>query len=384
MLAVSGRLRLRTNSLVAVCAIAILAPTIVLFWMQYRSLDQLRAKTRIAVQDDVRQRLERFRHELENRTASIASDSLQQFQMADLAADRLASTGAKFHSILEKYRAVDRISLVSECSCRGEPYMITSTDQGAAEWIKCKRFVEPAFADALSGQRAARSIPGREKDGDFLYYQSGNRPVLYVSHFLPGQPNSRDGASYVMLAVATDRLIGESGLKKQGLDQLALTVTQDGRGTIFGTQASTAGFDATLHGGPMFPLWTFNGQLVGATIEKLANDQFRNNLLLAALALCCVVFAILLSMRAVTREARLAELRFGFVSNVSHEMKTPLSLIRVFAETLDLGRVTDPSKLREYYRVIHNESRRLTQLIDRVLDFASMEAGRKTYQTSGV
>jgi signal transduction histidine kinase len=131
----------------------------------------------------------------------------------------------------------------------------------------------------------------------------------------------------------------------------------------------------------MVPLWTFSGQLIGATIEKLANDQFRNNLLLAALALCCVVFAILLSMRAVTREARVAELKSGFVSNVSpHEMKPPLSLIRVFAETLDLGRVSDPSKLREYYRVIHNESRRLTQLIDRVLDLASMEAGRKTYQ----
>src|SRR5260370_36686729 len=80
------------------------------------------------------------------------------------------------------------------------------------------------------------------------------------------------------------------------------------------------------------------------------------------------------------REGKLAELKAGFVSNVSHEMKTPLSLIRVFAETLELGRVTDPSKLHEYYRVIHNESRRLTQLIENVLDFARMEAGRKKYQ----
>jgi hypothetical protein len=90
----------------AICAIAILAPTIVLFWMQYRSLDQLRAKTRIAVQDSVRQRLERFRHGLENRTGLIASDSLQQFQMAELGADHLPGTGAKFREILEKYRAV--------------------------------------------------------------------------------------------------------------------------------------------------------------------------------------------------------------------------------------------------------------------------------------
>ena len=69
-----------------------------------------------------------------------------------------------------------------------------------------------------------------------------------------------------------------------------------------------------------------------------------------------MILAIGLSLRAVTREAKLAELKSGFVSNVSHEMKTPLSLIRVFAETLELGRVTDPIKLREYYRVIHNEA----------------------------
>src|SRR5258708_377794 len=118
----------------------------------------------------------------------------------------------------------------------------------------------------------------------------------------------------------------------------------------------------------------------GATIEHLVQDQFRNSLMLAGTVLCCMILAIGLSLRAVTREAKLAELKSGFVSNVSHEMKTPLSLIRVFAETLDLGRVTDPTKLREYYRVIHSESRRLTQLIDNVLDFARMEAGRKRYQ----
>jgi signal transduction histidine kinase len=61
-------------------------------------------------------------------------------------------------------------------------------------------------------------------------------------------------------------------------------------------------------------------------------------------------------------------------------MKTPLALIRLFAETLDLGRVTEPAKVRQYYRVIHGESQRLTRLIDRILDFARIESGRKQYQ----
>src|SRR5258708_6513653 len=111
-----GRWPVRTNSLVAICAATILAPTAILFWLQYRSLDQLRAKTRIAVQDDVRQRLEAVRQHLENRVTAIASESLRQFDMSDLFQERLAATGAKFRSIIEKYPVVERILVVSECS----------------------------------------------------------------------------------------------------------------------------------------------------------------------------------------------------------------------------------------------------------------------------
>ncbi|HSS48150.1 MAG TPA: HAMP domain-containing sensor histidine kinase, partial [Thermoanaerobaculia bacterium] len=63
----------------------------------------------------------------------------------------------------------------------------------------------------------------------------------------------------------------------------------------------------------------------------------------------------------------------------SHELRTPLASIRVFAEFLRLGRVESPEKAREYGEYIETESRRLTQLINNILDFASIESGRKTY-----
>src|SRR5712671_5720018 len=184
-----GHRGLRTNGLMAICAIAILAPTAILFWLQYRSLDQLRAKTRIAVQDDVRQKLEVLQQNLEDRVTAMASDSLRQFDMDDLLQEHLAATGAKYRSILEKYPVVDRILVVSECSCRGEPYLIASAGR-SAEWVKCSRFIEPEFADALSGHRAARSIPGRDQDKELLYFQSG--PRLYISRNLPRQANSKE------------------------------------------------------------------------------------------------------------------------------------------------------------------------------------------------
>jgi signal transduction histidine kinase len=88
---------------------------------------------------------------------------------------------------------------------------------------------------------------------------------------------------------------------------------------------------------------------------------------------------LLLVYHNVRREMRLSKLKSDFVANVSHELKTPLALIRLFSETLELGRVPGEDKKQKYYRVIHKESRRLTQLIDNILDFSRIEAGRREY-----
>jgi signal transduction histidine kinase len=82
----------------------------------------------------------------------------------------------------------------------------------------------------------------------------------------------------------------------------------------------------------------------------------------------------------VRRELRLLRLKSDFVANVSHELKTPLALIRLFAETLELGRVPTEEKKQQYHRIINKESRRLTQLINNILDFSRIEAGRTEYR----
>jgi signal transduction histidine kinase len=82
----------------------------------------------------------------------------------------------------------------------------------------------------------------------------------------------------------------------------------------------------------------------------------------------------------VRREVHLSRIKSDFVANVSHELKTPLALIRLFSETLELGRVPTEEKARQYYRVINKESQRLTQLINNILDFSRIEAGRKEYR----
>jgi signal transduction histidine kinase len=83
--------------------------------------------------------------------------------------------------------------------------------------------------------------------------------------------------------------------------------------------------------------------------------------------------------RDMRRELRVAELRSQFVSSVSHELKTPLTSIRMFAETLQIRRNANPRLHEEYLETIVSESERLTRLLNNVLDFSRIERGQKTY-----
>lgn len=98
-----------------------------------------------------------------------------------------------------------------------------------------------------------------------------------------------------------------------------------------------------------------------------------------ALLLAVIALGLATTYRLVRRESEMARLKSDFVANVSHDLKTPLSLIRMFAETLELKRVTDEATRQEYYAVITRESERLTRLIDNVLDFSRIESGRRRY-----
>jgi len=99
-----------------------------------------------------------------------------------------------------------------------------------------------------------------------------------------------------------------------------------------------------------------------------------------ALVLGVAVFGGYLLLRDVNRDVRMTEVRSQFVASVSHELKTPLTAIRMFAETLAMGRSRDEQTKAEYLETIVNESERLARLVDNVLDFSKIEQGKKIYR----
>jgi signal transduction histidine kinase len=124
---------------------------------------------------------------------------------------------------------------------------------------------------------------------------------------------------------------------------------------------------------------TLGVKFQGTSADAIANRWFKQGFIILGVLSLLMIGGLVLTYRSVSREISLARMKSDFVSNVSHELRTPLSLIQLYAETLELGRITTQEKKEEYYRTIRKESERLGKLISNILDFSRIEAGRKEY-----
>jgi two-component system phosphate regulon sensor histidine kinase PhoR len=123
------------------------------------------------------------------------------------------------------------------------------------------------------------------------------------------------------------------------------------------------------------------GLLLMTGILLLVVAKAELNLLFGILVITfvgCLVTGTVLSLVFLWREANVSKLQLDFVSKVSHELRTPLTSIRLFVETLKA--TEDPKEMRVCLEVLERETVRLTDRIERLLDWGRMEAGRRVYQ----
>jgi two-component system phosphate regulon sensor histidine kinase PhoR len=103
---------------------------------------------------------------------------------------------------------------------------------------------------------------------------------------------------------------------------------------------------------------------------------------LIVLVLLLIVVSIYFIWMQMQQQQRISQVKSQMMSHVSHELKTPLSLIRMYTETLMLGRIGEQGKINQYHRIILSECDRLHLLINNTLDFSSIEKGMKEYNYS--
>lgn len=130
----------------------------------------------------------------------------------------------------------------------------------------------------------------------------------------------------------------------------------------------------------IFPDYNLGISLIGQSIQDLVTERVMNNLLLIGVLLIVLLAAVWFVYRSVKKELEFAQAKADFVSNVSHELRTPLALISMFAETLEMDRVKTEEKKKEYYSIISHESNRLGKIVNTILNFSKMEAGKRRFE----
>ena len=116
-----------------------------------------------------------------------------------------------------------------------------------------------------------------------------------------------------------------------------------------------------------------------AELRKQAEQERLLGVLLIPVSTVIIAMGLAVVFLAVRAERRASQLKSDFIANVSHELKTPLSLIRMFGELIATGKHKGEASAREYAGIITRESERLAHLIDNVLDFARLERGKASY-----
>jgi signal transduction histidine kinase len=210
-----------------------------------------------------------------------------------------------------------------------------------------------------------------------------NKLKLMFWHRLNREPDLIFGAQLNLdrvVAGLRDLVQAEPALR----DEICLVLLDDNAKPVV---ISRAGFSANWKRpfvateiGEALPHWEIAAYLVNPAHLTQAARTARITLgLLIDVLLAAIAIGSWLIARNLSAELKLARQKTDFVSNVSHELKTPLTSIRMFSELLAEGRVADAAKQKSYLNIITAEAARLTRLINNVLDFSRMESGEKKY-----
>lgn len=387
---------------------AVLLPTIILFYGQYRALAELRDKSKAVFENDLRQTFTEIEDKTENRLLEAASAILRDFPKSGQLPWDGELMKESLSRILEKNPVVESAFVFADQASRFK-LAVSTRETGYRE---SKTTDDPDRALLLIGEEkpeedfllpllsSFQSSINRRLANDFLIAQrrcercrtNGQPPteILYLYRVL-SDTKDLTNLRFVGVSLKREYLVKEflspvvSEVAQTSAEKLeaeaVFGVFDEQRQLLYSTadNQSLDDFEIKTSLSRTFPLWTAAGGFRYKTIEGLSDFYFWSGLILMSLVLGLLVVGVKLVLGVAGREVGLADAKSAFVSNVSHELKTPLALIRLFAETLSSGRVKKPEKIQEYYRIITTETVRLTHLINNILDFSAIEAGRKEY-----
>ena len=159
-------------------------------------------------------------------------------------------------------------------------------------------------------------------------------------------------------------------------------IVDESNQVVFGPDLTSAGVYTVDH---RFPTTLYRWRLQvaprqAARLQARGRSRMRGEVALPLMSFVIILLSAIFFIYAAEKERRLNQLKSELMANVSHELKTPLSVVRMFSDMLRSGRVPSEERKLEYLDIICRESERLTSLIDNMLDFSALEGGKGPYR----
>jgi len=397
-------LRERSLRLAAGLAVAVAIPVAVLFYFQFRSISDLSKSSTVVLKQLSQETADGLTRGVEDALKMPYINTLLRTSQNQTEPLNLGVIAPTFEQGLELEPFVDRFYVWSDVGQehRGEVLAYDRESHGFHAGLKEADLMVRRFRE-LSKQKRAISVFEETIDGRRTYFQAQIRFVT---------PAREQMSSFVGIRVDAERLRREyfpkflaDKLKNVegpiGFPPLAVSLV-DAEGRVI---VPTSG-EAPKHfeDERTFPLVFFDPELISfaapdgrpaerwiirtgygdQTIPQIIAARERPQRAMMAMLAGVMALGVFFFARTTAREVRVAELKSSFVSSVSHDLKTPLALIQLFAETLELGRLKNTERANEYYRIINSEARKLTRLINNLLDFSKIEAGLRLYKREPV
>ncbi|MDH3530652.1 MAG: HAMP domain-containing histidine kinase [Acidobacteriota bacterium] len=382
--------------LLALSVVGVILLTLALSLLQYRSLAELREKSQAAEKENLRQQLQAIKGETSVKLEDVAKNTLEVFAPANLRKKQMKGTEMRLRELKREFEGIEQVFEVYDCPDRDNNIALLQKGDSV---VVMKDELADTSHDLVHAkdvyETAKRLIPD---PGEFIFWRmnfhkgdSRKDDRIYIFRTVsPSEPNESHGFSGLALDAGhfkkflseefTSGLQKRSGNSSSGDGFVVGILDQRGNEIFTNAKADGGDYESQISLSPIVPGWEIAVKYEGRSVQNLAAAHFYQSFMLSGVVLAGLGLGLFLILRNTAKEMQLVQAKSDFVSNVSHELKTPLSLIRLFAETLEYGRVSDKDKNQEYYRIINSESKRLTGLIDNILDFSKIEAGKKNYK----
>ncbi|OFW01180.1 MAG: hypothetical protein A3I61_08040 [Acidobacteria bacterium RIFCSPLOWO2_02_FULL_68_18] len=407
---------------VLIVTLALLSATILVISLQRSAFAALEQQAAVIRENILEETARKIALEIRAAIDEPAYDTLQALARAELLRGGVPRVLRMYQEAIHKYPQIDRFFLWSEETERrvpgevlffggdhagftsGEdvdaspPAEATSTASGTHDaWEAFWRDPELG-ARIFQGMRAAGAS---RRNYTALQYQLGDCTYDVLAHHYWLEPERNRYFFLLGYAVCVEkagpRLLEKlyGGNRADWLNQsnrgerLALHIFDEHQRLIFGSPRT----DAAIAGRVFLPgrFYPARSSLAGAAPPRDWTVQVSSaasapaamrtqGVWLLGLSVLLILVALAVAVRGQQRASELTRMQADFVSHVSHQLRTPLSLLTAVTETLALDRVKSPEKSALYLEIVRTETKRLSTLVERILEFSRVGSGACTYQ----